>query len=116
MPLLKLLVDMTASGGHRFNRVYADGTCSSNGNWMYLTRENRYEFVISFRVDTRPANNGCLARGRAAEFWYSTLYREWTEAIRYHFRWKSKTGICDFKEIFPEAVTATSVRAWSWIS
>lgn len=34
----------------------------------------------------------------------------WTEATGYHFRWKSETGFSDFKEIFPETVTATSVR------
>ena len=31
--------------------------------------------------------------------------------LPYHFRWKSETGFSDFKEIFPETVTATSVRS-----
>ena len=109
-PLLRLLVGMAAEGGHRFEKIYADGAYSSNRNWIYLTRENGYEFVTSFKVNTRPVSNGCLARGLAAGFWCKTPYKVWTEATGYHFRWKSETGFSDFKEIFPETVTATSVR------
>ena len=59
------LVGMAAEGGHRFEKIYADGACSSNRNWIYLTRENGYVFVTSFKVNTRPVINGCLARGLA---------------------------------------------------
>ena len=109
-PLPRLLVGMAAEGGHRFEKIYADGAYSSDRNWIYLTRENGYGFVTGFKVNTRPVSNGCLARGLAAGLWCKTPYKVWTEATGYHLRWKSETGFSDFKEIFPETVTATSVR------
>lgn len=86
------LVGMAAEGGHRFEKIYADGACSSNRNWIYLTRENGYGFITSFKVNTRPVSNGCLARGLAAGLWCKTPYKVWTEATGYHLRWKSGPG------------------------
>ena len=47
-PLLRLLVSVATDGGHRFERVYADGAYCFNENWIYLCRDNGYDFVTSF--------------------------------------------------------------------
>lgn len=109
-PMLRLLVDEAAEAGHRIGRIYADGAYSTDANWIHLTRENGYEFVTSFRSNTVPRKKGCEARGLAAELWCGTPYHVWTRMTGYHFRWKSETVFSDFKEMFLETVSATSVQ------
>ena len=109
-PLLKLLVSAAADRGHSFDTVYADGAYSSNENWIYLCRENGYRFVTSFKVNTTPTSNGCVARGEAAKLWCSLPYSEWTKVSGYGTRWKCECTFSDFKRIFPETVTARCRR------
>ena len=91
-PLPRLLVGMAARGGHTVAKIYSDGACRRDSNRIYLPTENGYGFITSFKVNTRPVSNGCLARGLAAGFWCNTPYKVWTEATGYHFRWKSGPG------------------------
>ena len=107
-PILRLLVDKAAKKGHKFKKIYADGAYSTDQNWIHLTRDNDYEFITSFKVNTVPKKNGCEARGLAAEKWCNTPYHVWTLDTGYHFRWKSETVFSDFKEMFLEEIFATS--------
>ena len=108
--MLKIIVEAAMKKGHVINVLYADGAYSSNGNWIFLSRENKIEFITSFRSDTRPKNNGCNARGDAARLWCSLPYDEWVEVSGYGMRWKCECVFSDFKRIFPETVTASSKK------
>ena len=105
-PILKLLVDVAADGGHRFDRVYADGAYSSDENWIHLCRDNDYEFITSFKINTAPTCNGCFARGEAAKRWCTMPYDQWVKESGYGTRWKCECTFSDFKRLFPETVTA----------
>ena len=105
-PILRLLVDVAAEGGHRFDRVYADGAYSGDENWIHLCRDNGYEFITSFKVNTAPTSNGCFARGEAAKRWCSMPYDQWVKESGYGTRWKCECTFSDFKRLFPETVTA----------
>ena len=101
-----MLVGQAEKEGHRFGTVYADGAYASNGNWIFLCRENGYRFVTSFRSDTVPANNGCVARGEAARLWCSLPYDEWVRISGYGTRWKCECVFSDLKRMLGEAVRA----------
>lgn len=105
-PLLKVLVSAASEKGHRFDTVYADGAYSSNENWIYLCRDNGYRFVTSFKSNTVPKSNGCMARGEAAKLWCELPYREWVEVTGYGTRWKCECTFSDFKRLFPESLEA----------
>jgi hypothetical protein len=108
--MLKVIVGAAVKKGHSISVLFADGAYSSNDNWIFLSRENRIEFVTSFRSDTKPNNNGCYARGDAARLWCSLPYDEWVEVSGYGMRWKCECVFSDFKRIFPETVTASSEK------
>ena len=111
-PLLKLLVSVAAKGGHKFEKVYADGAYCSDENWRFLCRDNGYVFVTSFKVNTSPTSNGCLARGEAASRWCSLPYHEWARVSGYGIRWKCECVFSDFKRLFPETVQARSAAGY----
>lgn len=108
-PMLKCLVEKALEGCHKIEVVYADGAYSSDENWIYLCSEKKIRFVTSFKVNTAPRNNGCLARGEAARLWCSLPYDEWVKVSGYGTRWKCECGFSDFKRLFPEVVTARSL-------
>lgn len=105
-PVLKILVEMAAASGHKMGRIYADGAYSSDANWIYLSRDNDYEFITSFKSNTTPTCNGCTARGKAATLWCNTQYSEWVEITGYGTRWKSECVFSDSKRIFGETISA----------
>ena len=107
-PILKYLVEEALKKGHRLEVVYADGAYCSDENWIYLCSEKKLRFVTSFKVNTAPTNNGCLARGEAARLWCSLPYDEWVKESGYGTRWKCECTFSDFKRLFPEVVTARS--------
>ena len=109
-PLLKLLVGKAIDGGHIFDRVYADGAYASDENWKFLCRDRGMEFVTSFKVNTVPKNKGCFERGEAARLWCSLQYDEWVKVSGYGTRWKCECVFSDLKRIFPETVTAKTLR------
>ncbi len=108
--MLKVVVKAAVKKGHIIGVLFADGVYSSNGNWIFLSRENRIKFVTSFKSNTRPTNNGCLARGEAAELWCSLPYDDWVKVSGYGTRWKCECVFSDLKRLFPETVTASSKR------
>lgn len=107
-PLLKVLVSTASEKGHRFDKIYADGAYSSNENWAYLCRDNKYTFVTSFKSNTVPKSNGCMARGEAAKLWCELPYNEWVKVTGYGTRWKCECTFSDFKRLFPETLEARS--------
>lgn len=109
-PILRTLVAEAESKGHSFNVLYADGAYSSDKNWIFLCRERKIKFITSFKSNTNPKNNGCLARGEAARLWCSIPYDEWVERTGYGTRWKCECVFSDLKRIFPETVTAKTTN------
>ncbi len=109
-PLLRTLVSTAAEKGHMFDTVYADGAYASDDNWIFLCRENRYGFITSFKVNTAPTINNCFARGKVARLWCSLPYDEWVKISGYGTRWKCECVFSDFKRIFPETVTARTIK------
>lgn len=107
-PLLRLLMDLAMREGHMISTVYADGAYSSDENWAYLCRDNNLKFVTSFKVNTSPTNNGCVARGEAARLWCSLPYDEWRIVSGYGTRWKGECVFSDMKRIFPETVESAT--------
>ncbi len=105
-PMLRTLVSAASEHGHVFDTLYADGAYASDENWILLCRENDYTFITSFKVNTSPTNNGCVARGDAARTWCSLPYDEWVRVSGYGTRWKCECVFSDLKRIFPETVTA----------
>lgn len=109
-PLLRFLVETSKKKGHMFDTVYADGAYSSNENWIYLCRDNKYRFVTSFMTTTGPTSNGCLARGEAAKLWCSLPCDEWVKVSGYGTRWKCENVFSDIKRLFEETIEARSKR------
>lgn len=109
-PLLKVLVEKALEKGHRIETVYADNAYCSDENWAYLCNEKKIKFVTSFRSNTVPHSNGCFARGEAAKLWCSLPYDEWVRQSGYGTRWKCECGFSDFKRLFPETITAHTLR------
>lgn len=109
-PMLKILVDAALKKGHHIDILYADNAYCSKDNWKYLCFEKKLKFVTSFRVNTRPKNNGCSARGDAARLWCSLPYKEWVKQSGYGRRWKCECVFSDFKRIFLESVSAISTQ------
>lgn len=81
--MLPLLMERAVRVGHRISTVYADGAYGSDGNWRIVSSEYRCRFITSFKVNTRPNNNGRLARGEAARCWCTLPYDEWVEKTGY---------------------------------
>lgn len=108
-PLFKMLVRMAADGGHRIRKVYGDNAYCSDDNWRFMS-DAEIEFITSFKVNTTPTSNGCLARGRAAKNWCEKSFQQWRKETGYGRRWKSECSFSDFKRLFPETVTARSYR------
>ena len=108
-PLLKVLVSAAMDRGHRFECVYADGAYASDDNWKFLCQENSFGFVTSFKCNTKPTNNGCLARGEAARLWCSMSYPDWVKVSGYGTRWKCEVVFSDLKRIFRETVKARTL-------
>lgn len=107
-PMLRVLVEAATEKGHVFDKLYADGAYSSDENWILLCRERKIGFVTSFKSNTRPTNNGSVARGEAARLWCSLTYDEWVKASGYGVRWKCECVFSDLKRLFPETITAMS--------
>ena len=100
--MLPLLMERAVRAGHRISAVYADGAYGSDGNWRIVSSEYRCRFITSFKVNTRPNNNGCLARGEAARCWCALPYDEWVEMTGYGRRWKVECVFSDIKRLISE--------------
>lgn len=109
-PLLKTLVELALKKGHKIDTLYADNAYCSDANWSYLCVEKKIKFITSFKRNTTPTSNGCLARGKAAKLWCSLPYEEWVRQSGYGTRWKCECGFSDFKRLFPETITAHTLR------
>lgn len=109
-PLLKTLVSSAMNAGHMFECVFADGAYGSNENWKFLCQEHSLKFITSFKSNTSPTNNGCVARGKAATLWCQLPYAEWVKVSGYSVRWKCEVVFSDLKRIFKEAIKAHSMR------
>ena len=107
-PMLRCLVSTALEAGHRIEKVFADGAYCTDENWIFMCAEKKLQFVTSFKVNTSPTNNGCLARGEAARLWCSLPYDEWVKVSGYGTRWKCECSFSDFKRLFPETITARS--------
>lgn len=107
-PMLRCLLDKALEVGHRIEKLYADGAYSSDENWIHVCSVRKIAFITSFKVNTKPTSNGCLARGEAARLWCNMPYDEWVQESGYGTRWKCECSFSDFKRLFPEAVTARS--------
>lgn len=105
-PQLTHLVDEAIRVGHRISTVYADNAYCSDDIWIHLCNDHGLRFVTCFKVNTAPRNNGCAARGEAAQEWCNMPYDEWLEASGYGTRWKCECVFSDFKRIFPETITS----------
>lgn len=105
-PMLKILIGVARDAGHRIDTVYADNAYAGDDNWIFLCQECGYRFVTSFKVNTAPTNNGCLARGEAARLWCDLPYDRWVKESGYGTRWKCECVFSDLKRLFPETVTA----------
>ena len=101
-PMLKALVKAALEKGHQFDVLYADNAYCTDENWIFLCRDLKRKFVTSFRSNTNPTSNGCLARGEAAKLWCSLQYDEWVQVSGYGIRWKCECVFSDLKRIFPE--------------
>ena len=109
--MLKPVVNALLDKDIEISRFFGDGAYGASDEvWKFLTMEKGLEFVSSFKSNTVPKNNGCPARGRAARMWCSMTYHQYAKETGYSKRWKSEGEMSDFKEIFPETVTARTKR------
>lgn len=84
--MLAYVISDSTVGDAPILKLLVDGAYSSDENWIHLCRDNDYEFITSFKINTAPTSNGCFAGGEAAKRWCTMPYDQWVKESGYGTR------------------------------
>ena len=91
-PLMIPLLETAVAAGHRIGKVYADGAYSSVENFEYVCGKLKARFVTSFKVNTKPVNDGSRHRGGCGQAVVQPAVAQWVKVSGMESNWMTNAS------------------------